>query len=101
MTIRQPRRPDLAAGPPSLVPTICSPLSVSITATMPMSGRVILPVAISSGTKRAMRLIGMAKPRPALCPDLVAMATFMPISRPLVSSSGPPELPGFRRRRSG
>ena len=29
-------------------------------------------------------------------PDLVAIATFMPISRPLVSSSGPPELPGFK-----
>ena len=37
----------------------------------------------------------MANPRPALWPVLVAIATFMPIIRPLVSSSGPPELPGF------
>ena len=43
-----------------------------------------------------MRLTGIAKPRPAFWPLFVAIATFMPITRPLVSRSGPPELPGLR-----
>ena len=40
-------------------------------------------------------LTGMAKPTPALSPVLLAMAVFMPIIRPWLSSSGPPELPGL------
>ena len=38
---------------------------------------------------------GMAKPMPAQAPDGLTMAVFTPISRPELSSSGPPELPGL------
>jgi hypothetical protein len=36
---------------------------------------------------------GTAKPTPALVPVGLKMAEVMPITRPLLSSSGPPELP--------
>ena len=62
---------------------------------MPVSGRITRPLEISCGTTRAIVLTGMAKPTPAFCPVLLAMAVFMPIMRPWLSSSGPPELPGL------
>ena len=42
-----------------------------------------------------MILTGIAKPTPVFCPVRLAMAVFMPIRRPWVSKSGPPELPGL------
>ena len=38
---------------------------------------------------------GMANPTPAFDPDGDMMAVLTPTTRPLESSSGPPELPGF------
>ena len=37
----------------------------------------------------------MAKPTPELLPELEAICSLMPITWPLESSSGPPELPGL------
>ena len=37
----------------------------------------------------------MAKPTPEELPEAERMALFTPISRPALSSSGPPELPGL------
>ena len=62
---------------------------------MPDSGRRTRPFWISCGTTREMVLMGMAKPTPTLSPVLLAMAVFMPIIRPWLSNSGPPELPGL------
>ncbi len=42
-----------------------------------------------------MMFTGIAKPTPVFCPVRLAMAVFMPISRPWLSKSGPPELPGL------
>lgn len=39
--------------------------------------------------------IGMANPTPAEPPEGEKMAVFMPIMRPKLSKSGPPELPGL------
>ena len=59
------------------------------------------PVLTISSTMRLAVSIGMAKPRPiepacepAAVP-IVAMAEFTPITAPVPSSSGPPELPGL------
>lgn len=71
---------------------------------MPITGWVAFPVLISSSATRLPWLIGMAKPSPMEpdCPpsgtrplSAERMAELMPITRPLVSSSGPPELPGL------
>ena len=50
---------------------------------------------MSWGTTRAIVSMGTAKPMPAEAPEGLRMEVFMPISRPLESSSGPPELPGL------
>ena len=39
--------------------------------------------------------IGIAKPTPSLEPVFVAIWALTPTTRPLASSSGPPELPGL------
>ena len=39
--------------------------------------------------------VGIAKPIPAELPDLETIAELTPITRPALSSSGPPELPGL------
>ena len=60
-----------------------------------------VPVAMSSEAMRAAVSIGMAKPRPMLptwpprLPPSEAMAELMPMTAPLPSTSGPPELPGL------
>jgi hypothetical protein len=65
----------------------------------PKTGRVDLPVAISSSTTRLASLMGIANPSPMLPldppDDNVAIAEFTPIIRPCESSSAPPELPGL------
>ena len=62
---------------------------------MPTTGRWTRPLEINWGTTRAIVLTAMANPTPALSPVLLAMAVFMPIIRPRLSKSGPPELPGL------
>ena len=66
---------------------------------IPSTGRVDLPVAMSSSITRFASLIGIEKPSPILPltpPDeSVAMAELTPIMRPCESRSAPPELPGL------
>lgn len=50
---------------------------------------------ISCGTMRLTSSMGMVKPMPANVPDGLRMAVFMPISRPELSRSGPPEFSGL------
>jgi hypothetical protein len=54
-----------------------------------------LPRAMSCGTTRFTVSIGTAKPTPDDAPDGLKIAVFTPISRPALSSYGPPELPGL------
>ncbi len=66
-----------------------------------MIGWVALPVAMSWSAVRRAWSLGMAKPRPMLppvvppVPGTRAMAELTPMTLPLRSSSGPPELPGL------
>ena len=41
------------------------------------------------------RLEGMAKPTPWLPPEWLRIAVLMPMSRPSMPTSAPPELPGL------
>ena len=50
---------------------------------------------MSCGTTRLTTSIGIAKPMPAFEPDGEIIALLTPITRPLESSKGPPEFPGF------
>src|SRR3954463_16817784 len=68
---------------------------------MPRYPRETLPRVMSWSTIDSMVPSGMAKLMPADWPSVVpwlsrpvAMATFIPMMRPLMSTSGPPELPG-------
>ncbi len=69
--------------------------SVGSTARMPMPGSDALPRAMSWGTIRFTRSTGIARPTPADAPEVDRIAVFTPMSRPALSMSGPPELPGF------
>jgi hypothetical protein len=53
------------------------------------------PCAMSCGTTSLTVSAGTAKPIPALAPDGLAICVFTPMSRPALSRSGPPELPGL------
>jgi hypothetical protein len=55
---------------------------------------VVAPVLALSTTTRTMAE-GMAKPMPTLPPDFEKIAVLMPVSRPCMSTSAPPELPGL------
>ena len=67
----------------------------SLTATMPMPGAGTCPSRMSCGTTWLTMSTGIAKPMPAFDPDGEMMAVLTPTTRPLESSSGPPELPGL------
>jgi hypothetical protein len=61
----------------------------------PISPRRTRPVfLICSNTVRTM-LLGAAKPSPSLPPDCDRIRVLMPTSRPSMSTSGPPLLPGL------
>ena len=62
----------------------------------PSHGRftAALPPFAEVTTTRTM-LAGMAKPMPCEPPEREKIAVLMPISRPLMSTSAPPELPGL------
>ena len=60
------------------------------------------PVSITCSTTFVICESGIARPMPANCPcpvvppgRPVAIAVFMPMTRPFTSESGPPELPGL------
>ena len=88
---------------------ICAPTVVALLELLaslteaPRSPWVAEPSLISSSETRLARLDGIEKPTPMLpdwlplelLPPALAMATLMPISSPLLSSSAPPELPGL------
>jgi hypothetical protein len=57
-----------------------------------MPGVGTRPLRISSGTTRLTTSIGMAKPIPEFVPEGDRIAVVTPITRPLESSRGPPEL---------
>ncbi len=50
---------------------------------------------INSVATRLTISTGMAKPMPADAPHPETIALFTPISRPALSSNGPPEFPGL------
>ncbi len=54
------------------------------------------PFWISCGTTREIVFAGIAKPTPVFSPVWLAMAVFIPIKRPRLSKSGPPEFPRLR-----
>ena len=60
-----------------------------------MPGSGARPLLMSDGTTRLTRSAGIAKPMPELLPLAERIALLTPISRPALSSSGPPELPGL------
>jgi hypothetical protein len=63
---------------------------------MPMPGKDARPcLIIFCGTTRLIRSTGIAKPMPADDPEPEMIAVLTPISRPELSISGPPELPGL------
>ena len=64
---------------------------------MPRNGRRTRPTVSSSGSTRLTVDAGTAKPIPTLPeePSPVAICELTPITRPVASSSGPPELPGL------
>ena len=65
---------------------------------MPRNARDTRPARSSSGRTRLTVAAGTAKPMPTLPPDAsppVAICELTPITLPVASSSGPPELPGL------
>jgi len=61
----------------------------------PRKPRCTAPSSSRSSTMWRAMLIGMAKPMPAFMPVRERMAVLMPTTRPMASTSGPPELPGL------
>ena len=60
-----------------------------------MTGRVTWPNRTICSTMPFTASIGNANPTPANAPLGDAIAVFTPMSEPLLSSNGPPELPGL------
>jgi hypothetical protein len=60
-----------------------------------MPGVGTRPSRMSCPAMRLTTSTGMAKPIPADAPDPDMIALFTPMSRPALSSNGPPELPGL------
>ena len=60
-----------------------------------MPGIGARPRETSEGTMRLTRSAGIEKPTPAELPDAERIALLTPTSRPALSSSGPPLLPGL------
>jgi hypothetical protein len=60
-----------------------------------MPGVGTRPSRMSCPAMRLPTSTGMAKPIPADAPDQDMIALFTPMSRPALSSNGPPELPGL------
>ena len=97
-------KPARAAGVPSSTPVTTRPClmpkarsaSKGLRVVKPMWMVSICPLPMSLGTMLFKVSTGSAKPTPTEPSERVAtMAVFMPMSRPLVSRRGPPELPGF------
>ena len=100
-------RPASAAGPFSITEATSAPVGRSsfspstrsdetVCSLAPNHGRftALLPLLADAMTILTM-LTGMAKPMPWLPPDCEKIAVLTPISRPSMSTSAPPELPGL------
>ena len=62
----------------------------------PSHGRfTALPPPLAEATTTRTILAGMAKPMPCEPPEREKIAVLMPTSRPVRSTSAPPELPGL------
>ena len=62
----------------------------------PSQGRLTaLPPPLAEATTTRTMLEGMAKPMPFEPPEREKIAVLMPTSRPVRSTSAPPELPGL------
>mmetsp|Transcript_1930 Transcript_1930/g.7500 ORF Transcript_1930/g.7500 Transcript_1930/m.7500 type:complete len:252 (+) Transcript_1930:185-940(+) len=101
-----PTIPALAAGPPSGTPSTSTPAFLPFSpmsccsapsgaSTSPSTGRVTLPNCMICSTMPLTLSTGSANPTPADAPEGEYIAVLTPMSRPLLSSSGPPELPGL------
>mmetsp|Transcript_27993 Transcript_27993/g.89207 ORF Transcript_27993/g.89207 Transcript_27993/m.89207 type:complete len:266 (-) Transcript_27993:4316-5113(-) len=110
---RKPRRvalrPAAAAGPPGVASMMSAPCilapplkllerlrtALSSAMTTPSDGLRTRPLLMIWPTTRRTVSTGMAKPMPLKPPVLDTSATLTPMRRPLLSSSGPPLLPGL------
>src|SRR5262245_52899245 len=100
-------RPARAAGPPELMLATSAPdgrLSPKFSAISgvmacslaPSHGRLTaLPPPRADATTTCTMLEGIANPMPMEPPEREKIAVLMPTSRPLTSTSAPPELPGL------
>ena len=62
----------------------------------PSHGRfTAVPPPLADATTTRTMLAGMAKPMPCEPPEREKIAVLIPISRPWISTSAPPELPGL------
>ena len=62
----------------------------------PSQGRLTAPPPLlADATTTRTMLAGTAKPMPCEPPEREKIAVLMPTSRPAMSTSGPPELPGL------
>ena len=69
---------------------------VSACSLAPSQGRfTALPPARAEATTTRTMVAGMAKPTPCEPPEREKIAVLMPTSRPAMSTSAPPELPGL------
>ena len=91
----------LSAGPPGVTVVTSAPAgalgSVGSEVSTPRYGRAIVSPCSRRGTTSRTVFDGTAKPMPTLPCELpaVAICELTPITRPVSSSSGPPELPGL------
>src|SRR5439155_16087677 len=89
-------RPPLSAGEPLTTVVTCAPsFDVESPTRMPRYACWTLPPAIRVVATLFAALIGIAKPTPSLPPESLSICAFTPITAPLASRSGPPELRGL------
>ena len=79
-----------------LIPRLSSMSGVTACSLAPSHGRLTaVPPLLADATTTFTMSAGMAKPMPCEPPEREKIAVLMPTSRPFISTSGPPELPGL------
>jgi hypothetical protein len=85
-----------SAPPGRLSPKFSAISGVTSCSLAPSHGRLtVLPPVLAEATTTRTMFTGMAKPMPCEPPEREKIAVLMPASRPLRSTSAPPELPGL------
>ena len=96
-----------SAGVPLVMPLIRAPTGKGSPASAAVAGpklasrvtprnaRLTSPRSINWRPMIMNMLIGIAKPMPSSCPELLAIAELMPITSPRRLTNGPPLLPGL------